>query len=272
MNKKTTSKLKSDYNIRNSHGFTLIEILAVLAVIAAIIAIGVPAISKVLQSSRIRNVQGTATVVKSAITQYLSKAGSSGTIPVTEGTSTLLTAEYTGIGTPTASAIASAATLDNLLLSDGELDRVLSLRMGAQNALVTGNANNFTWSPNTQTFSATAAPTISYANVSRVECSVSDGISNPGSTGQSAGTSACAFNITGSGSLISSGAHVAYLIVKSVPVADAYQLALDVDGPVLVTNTSSIPAGNDQTQGSVVYAKDGAGVGFVDVYYYLTSI
>jgi len=33
-------------------GFTLVEIMAVLAVIAAIIAIGVPAISRALQSER----------------------------------------------------------------------------------------------------------------------------------------------------------------------------------------------------------------------------
>jgi len=270
MNKTITQSTQPKH--KNSRGFTLIEILAVLAVIAAVIAIGVPAIARVLQSSRIRNVEGTATVVKSAITQFLSKAGATGTIPITEGSSTVLTSQYTGTGTPTTTALSNAATLDNVLLSDGELDRVISMRMGTQGASVTGNSNSFAWSPTTQTFTGTAAPTISYAAVSRAECAISDGVSNPGVTGQSAGAAACAFNVTGSGNLIASGSRVAYLIIKNVPVADAYQLALDVDGSVLTSNTPSNPASNDQAQGPVAYAKDGAGVGYVDLYYYLTNL
>jgi prepilin-type N-terminal cleavage/methylation domain-containing protein len=269
------NKIITQYNHpkhKHTRGFTLIEILAVLAVIAAIIAIGVPAIARVLQSSRIRNVEGTATVVKAAITQFLSKSGATGTIPITEGMTSALTSQYTGTGTPTTTALSNAATLDNVLLSDGELDRIISMRMGTQGALITGNSNSFGWSPTTQTFTGTAAPTISYNAVSRAECAVSDGISNPGITGQSAGTAACAFNLTGSGNLISSGSRVAYLIIKNVPVADAYQLALDVDGAGLTSNTPTNPAANDQSQGPVAYAKDGSGVGYVDVYYYLTNI
>jgi len=255
-----------------SRGFTLIEILAVLAVIAAVIAIGVPAIAKVLQSGRVRNVEGTASVVKSALTQYLSKPGSPGTLPVTEGTSAALTTEYTGTGTPTAAAIAAAATLDNVLLAEGGLERPINLRMGTQNAAVTGTASGFAWSPATESFIGTAAPTLSYAAVSRAECSVSDGVNNPGVTGQTAGSGACAFNLAGNGTLLASGSRVAYLLVKSVPDSDAFQLALDVDGLNLVQNTSTAPATADQTQGPVVYAKDASVSGFVDVYYYLTNL
>ena len=64
----SVNSLRSDRSATS--GFTLVEILAVLAVIAAIIAIGVPAISKVLQNGRVRNAEGTASVLKSAITQY----------------------------------------------------------------------------------------------------------------------------------------------------------------------------------------------------------
>jgi prepilin-type N-terminal cleavage/methylation domain-containing protein len=253
-------------------GFTLIEILAVLAVIAAIIAIGVPAIAKVLQSGRVRNVEGTASVVKSALTQYLSKPGSPGTLPVTEGTSAALTAEYTGTGSPNAAAIAAAATLDNVLLAEGSLERPIALRMGTQNAVVTGVASGFAWSPATESFLGSAAPTLSYNAVSRVECSVSDGVNNPGATGQTAGSGACAFNLAGNGSPLPSGSRVAYLLVKSAPDADAFQLALDVDGINLVQNSAAAPATADQTQGPVVYAKDASVSGFVDVYYYLTNL
>ena len=252
--------------------FTLIEILAVLAVISAIIAIGVPAISRVLQSGRIRNAEGTASVVKSAVTEYLSKPGSPGTLPVTEGTGTAVAAEYTGVGSPTSAAVAAAATLDSVLLAEGVLDRSVGLRMGTQNAAVTGIANGFSWVPSTQSFTGTAATTLTYSAVSRAECAVSDGTNNPGVTGQTAASAACAFNLSGNGTLVPSGARVAYLIVKSVPDADAYQLALDVDGPYLVQNTATSPAGNDQAQGPVAYAKDTAGNGYVDVYYYLTSL
>ena len=252
--------------------FTLVEILAVLAVIAAIIAIGVPAISKVLQSGRVRNAEGTANVVKSALTQYLSRPGSPGTLPLTEGATPAVLAEYTGVGAPTAANIANAATLDGVLLAEGVIERPLSLRIGTQIATVTGSGNGFAWTPTTQSFTGTGAPSLSYTNVSRAECAVSDGVSNPGVTGQSAGSAGCAFNLSGNGSLLPVGSRVAYLIVKSVPDADAFQLALDVDGPNLAQNTSTAPAANDQSQGPVVYAKDATSTGFVDVYYYLTSI
>jgi len=257
---------------RESEAFTLIEILAVLAVIAAIIAIGVPAIARVLQSGRIRNVEGTASVLKSAVTEFLSKPGSPGTLPVTEGTGPAIVSEYTGAGSPAAQAISDAATLDNLLLAEGVLDRAVSLRMGTQSGAITGDSNGFAWVPATQTFTGTAAPTLSYDAVSRAECALCDGINNPGVTGQTAGSAACAFNLAGNGTLVASGSRVAYLIVKSVPDGDAYQLALDVDGMYLVQNTAAAPAANDQTQGPVVYARDGAGNGYVDVYYYLTSL
>lgn len=252
--------------------FTLIEMLAVLAVIAAIIAIGVPAVARVLQNSRVRNAEGTAAVIRSGLVQFLSKPGSTGTLPVTEGTSAVLTSEYTGSGTPTAAAIGAAATLDNVLLAEGILDRPISLRMGVQNVLASGAANGFQWAPASTSFTGTAAPTLSYANVSRAECAVSDGISNPGVTGQTAGSAACAFNLGATGNLIPSGTRVAYLIIKTVPDSDAYQLALDVDGIAQVANSSAAPAALDQSTGPVVYAKDATASGFVDVYYYLSSI
>jgi prepilin-type N-terminal cleavage/methylation domain-containing protein len=257
-------------------GFTLVEIMAVLAVMAAIIAIGVPAISKTLQSGRVRNAEGTANILKAAITLYLGKPGSLGTLPVTEGVSTVLTGEYSGAGSPTAAANAAAATLENVLLAESVLDRPLNLRMGIQNSAATGASNGFGWSPYTESFGGTAAPTLSYAALSRAECSVSDGVSNPGSsTGahQSLGSFSCAFNLNGDGStFLPNGSRVAYMIIKGAATADAYNLALDVDGINLTQNTLASPAGADQTEGPVVYAKDAANTGSVDVYIYLTSI
>lgn len=262
--------------MQTTRGFTLVEVMAVLAVIAAIIAIGVPAISKTLQSGRIRNAEGTASLLKSAILLFLGKPGSPGTLPLTEGVSPALVAEYTGAGSPTAAAVSSAATLDNVLLAENALERPISLRLGAQNAPVTGSPNGFVWSPVSESFDGAAAPTSSYAAISRAECAVSDGVTNPGSSGgahQSLGSYSCAFNLNGDGiTFIPNGSRVAFLIVKGVPVADAFQLALDVDGAVLAQNSAAAPAANDQTQGPVAYQRDAANSGFVDVYYYLTSI
>lgn len=268
----TTQTSPSSLRGATAAAFTLIEMLAVLAVIAAIIAIGVPAVSRVLQNSRVRNAEGTAAVLRSGLVQFLSKPGSMGTYPVTEGTSSVLTTEYTGAGTPTVAAVAAAATLDNVLLAEGILDRPISLRMGVQNVGATGSANGFQWSPASTSFTGTSAPTLSYANVSRAECAISDGVNNPGVTGQTAGSAACAFNLNATGNLIPSGTRVAYLILKSVPDSDAYQLALDVDGLSQVANTSAAPAALDQPLGPVAYAKDATGSGFVDVYYYLSGL
>jgi prepilin-type N-terminal cleavage/methylation domain-containing protein len=255
---------------RNTSGFTLVETLAVLAVIAAIIAIGVPAISKVMQSSRIRSAEGTASVMKAAMTQYLGKPGSPGTLPVTEGT--VPASEYTTSGTIlTAANIAAAATLDGILLAEGALERPIGVRMGGQNFSPSGAGP--TWSPSLSQFTGPATGTLaSYAAATRAECAVSDGANNPGITGQTAGSAACAFNLAGSGSLIATGSRVAYLVIKGAADSDAYQLALDVDGAGLTQNTASSPAANDQSQGPVVYSKDASAAGFVDVYYYLTSI
>jgi prepilin-type N-terminal cleavage/methylation domain-containing protein len=260
---------------RPTAGFTLVEIIAVLAVIAAVIAIGIPAISKVLQNSRVRNVEGTASVVRSALTSYLGKPGSLGTIPVTESalaTAPVLPAsEWSGSAGFDTAAASKAATLDNLLLAEGVLDRPLSLRMGEQNFTLATGLIPVTWATASETFTSTAAPTVDYSAASRAEGAVSDGVSNPGATGAAEGSASCAFNLSGNGTLIPAGSRVAYLIVKAVPDGDAYQLAVDVDGPSLVQNTAATPATVDQTQGPVVYAKD-PGTGVVDVYYYLLNI
>jgi prepilin-type N-terminal cleavage/methylation domain-containing protein len=254
--------------------FTLIEILAVLAVIAAIVAIGVPAISRVLQSARLRNAEGSASTVKSAIAAYLSRPGSLGTIPVTESALTtapvLPAAEWTGTPALNTAAASKAATLDGVLLAEGLLEKPLSLRLGAQNLAPPPTAVAAAWSPVTESFTNTTAPTADYSGTSRVECAISDGISNPGATGAANGSASCAFNLGGTG-VIPSGAHVAYLLIKAVPDSDAYQLALDVNGPSLTVNSAASPAAADQTLGTVEYAKD-AGAGAVDVFYYLASL
>jgi prepilin-type N-terminal cleavage/methylation domain-containing protein len=264
-----------------THAFTLVEILAVLAVIAAIIAIGIPAIAKVLQSGRLRNAEGTANVVRSAIAAYLTKPGSLGTLPVTESAlataPVLPAAQWSGTATLNTAAASRAATLDGILLAEAVLDRPLSLRMGEQNFTLPSTAVPVAWSPATESFTNTTAPTADYTNASRVECAICDGANNPGVTGAvaaaaAAGNVACAFNLAGNGTLLSSGTRVAYLVLKSVPDADAYQLALDVDGPSLVQNAALTPALVDQSQGPVVYPKDSPVTGFVDVYYYLIGL
>ncbi|HVW22217.1 MAG TPA: type II secretion system protein [Opitutaceae bacterium] len=255
-------------------GFTLIEILAVLAVIAAIVAIGVPAISRVLQSARLRNAEGSASTVKSAIAAYLSRPGSLGTIPVTESALTaapvLPASEWTGTAALNTAAAAKAATLDNLLLAEGLLERPLSIRIGAQNLAPAPTAVALAWSPASESFTNTTAPTADYSASSRAECALCDGSSNPGTTGAAAGSASCAFNLAGTGPL-QAGAHVAYLVLKAVPDSDAYQLALDVNGAPLTVNTAAAPAAADQAVGTVEYAKD-AGAGAVDVFYYLASL
>jgi prepilin-type N-terminal cleavage/methylation domain-containing protein len=278
------TEMNKEYKTSHPHrtqGFTLVEILAVLAVIAAIIAIGIPAIAKVLQSGRLRNAEGTANVVRSAVAAFLTKPGSPGTLPVTESALTaapvLPASQWTGTAALNTAAASKAATLDNILLAEGVLDRPLSLRMGEQNFALPSGSVALSWSTSTESFTNTTAATADYTNASRVECAICDGVNNPGVTGAAAAATtansiACAFNLAGNGALIPAGTRVAYLILKSVPDSDAYQLALDVDGPNLVQNTAAAPASLDQSQGAVTYVKDSPVSGFVDVYYYLTGL
>jgi prepilin-type N-terminal cleavage/methylation domain-containing protein len=267
--------MSPNLNQKSRAGFTLVEILAVLAVIATIIAIGIPAVGKVLQSARLRNAEGTASVIRSAITGYLSKPGALGTIPVTESALTsvpvLPVAEWTGTASLNNVAAGKGATLDNILLAEGLLQQPLSLRLGEQNFNPQGGLPAI-WSAALESFTNSAAVTLDYSSASRAECAICDGTSNPGVTGAAAGAASCAFNLAGTGPLISAGTRVAYLVLKAVPVADAYQLALDVDGISLILNYATSPAANDQSQGAVAYAKDAAGSGLVDVFYYLTSL
>jgi len=272
-----SSRLRSSTN----RAFTLVEILAVLAVIAAIIAIGIPAIAKVLQSGRLRNAEGSANVVRSAIAAYLTKPGSLGTIPITESGLTtapvLPAAQWTGNTFFNTAAASKAATLDAILLAEGVLDRPLGLRMGEQNFALPTGAVPVVWSAATESFTNTVIPTADFSNATRVECALCDGVNNPGVTGDIAAAAAanavaCAFNLSGTGAPLSQGTRVAYLVLKAVPDADAYQLALDVDGPSLTQNVAATPAAVDQSQGPVVYAKDPSVTGFVDVYYYLMGL
>jgi prepilin-type N-terminal cleavage/methylation domain-containing protein len=267
--------MSSNLSQKSRAGFTLVEILAVLAVIAALIAIGIPAVSKVLQSARLRNAEGTASVLRAALTGYLTRPGSLGTLPVTESALTtapvLPASEWTGTSALNTTAAARGATLDNVLLAEGLLQQPLSLRLGEQNFTAAGGLPA-AWSPVTESFTNTTAVTLDYSGASRAECAISDGASIPGTTGAANGTASCAFCVSGNGAPIPPGVHVAYLIIKAVPVADAFQLAFDVDGLSLIQNYASSPAAIDQTQGPVAYAKDTAGTGLVDVYYYLTSL
>jgi hypothetical protein len=195
---------------------------------------------------------------------------------VTESTLTsapvLPAAQWTGPAALNTQAAAKAATLDNVLLAEGLIDKPLSVRLGVQNFVLPPGAVAASWSPVTESFTNTSLPTADYGNATRVECAICDGTSNPGTTGAAAGTAACAFNLAGNGILLPAGTRVAYLIIKNVPTADAFQLALDVNGLGLVQNYAGTPAINDQSQGTVAYARDAAGSGLVDVYYYLTSL
>jgi hypothetical protein len=177
--------------------------------------------------------------------------------------------EWTGTAALNTAAASKAATLDNVLLAEGLLQQPLSLRMGTQS--FTNGGQGVSWSPGSASFTNSTAPTLDYSPASRAECAISDGTSNPGATGAPNGSASCAFSLAGNGVLIPAGTRVAYLILRSVPVADAYQLAMDVDGVSLLQNSSTSPGAGDQTQGPVAYAKD-PGTGLVDVYYYLTSL
>jgi len=240
---------------RHSRGFTLIEMIAVVGILAAVIAILISPIQRAMQRSRVTSATGTVSAVTNAVTDYLTKAGSSGVIPITEGGGGG-TIPNNVPGGPSATVLAAAATLDKVLLSEGVLEKPISVKLGLQNNKVTGTID-LTWDAATQKFSATGAPDYDYSTITRLECRIANVASAPSA---SAGAN---FFLDGTNPVTSNG-RIAYLVMPSVAADDAYQLALTIDGHA---NTAS--PGAAQNAGAVVFAAPVGGV--TDVYYYIAK-
>lgn len=238
---------------RKQSGFTLVEVMIVVGIMVTLASIGIVAIPNALRTSRVASVVGAVDQLRTAATNYIQKSGSLGTLPLTDGT--IPAGQFTGTGTTSAN-VAAAGSLDQILLTEGIIEKPLSLSMGPQNASVTGT--QVTWSVANNQFSAASAPTANKSGISRFECQLSSPATTP-STALGAN-----FYLDGTNAL-PANVRVAYLVVPNVPAEDAYQLSLKIDKTAL-SQADNTTADNN---GQVVYAAPVAGV--TTVYVYVTQ-
>ena len=100
-----------------------------------------------------------------------------------------------------------------------------------------------------------------YSGVSRLECAAVDQAQTPGTVDANGGTN---FKIDGVNNL--PAGRVAYAVIKSVPGAEASQIATAIDSPAFMDDSTG-SAGTAQGRGEAAYAIAVGGV--TDVYVYL---
>lgn len=194
-------------------GFTLIEMVGVLAVIAILAAILVPKIFSAIEESRYNNAVASINGVKAATMNYFAKQGGF---------------------TPT-------ATFDNVLITNGDLERPFATRIGT-------------------------------AWACEVKTAATSGVGDGNRFSKLDGTA----NVAASGNVVQCK-------IVGVPVADAYELSMRLDGANMSAVASlgadgveggegvnaDIPAvGNLDDEGRVIYAAADAN-GVTDVYIYI---
>jgi prepilin-type N-terminal cleavage/methylation domain-containing protein len=222
---------------RPSAAFTLVEIMIVVVIIGILLTLGFNSYSDSLRRGRITSVVGAVASCKTATFAYLTKPGSPGVIPLTDGN--IPTTQFSGTGTTSAN-VALAASLDQVFLAEGLFASPLAIKMGPQNNAVSGVGVN--WSPATGTFTAGAAPTADRTSIPRVECQ----LSTTRTPSTAAGTN---FFLDGTNNL-PTNVRVAALVIPNVPAEDALQLSLMLDGPAMTPLSNDL----DDDRGIISYA------------------
>lgn len=247
-----------NHRFKKLRGYSLLELVLVLAIVSVLVGLLLPKGFDALRNARIQEVKSAANTLKTALTDLITMPGGSGSIPRTEGT-----------GIPTSGAALTGATdiakgngarLDTILLATGKLERPLSLRMGSQVYTSAGSGNEMTWSQALQAFvmSPDAAPLRDWSGVTRVEARTANPALAP-----SAALGAN-FRLDGVTNR-SANVIVAYMVIRSCPAKDAYELALSMNAPQLAP-----VEGAACDTGLVAYAAPLNGV--TDVYVYLAEI
>ena len=260
---------KRTHSIRDRLAFTLIEILVVVAIIGVLAALLLPAMSKALSAAHVARTLNDLKQVRGFAVDAASQLG--GSLPLTKGYASVGTA-VSGSASPVLSTsavadLSAALRLDSVLLSvpSPKLEKYFAPACGSQVFTPAGGSSvvDPRFNAATSVFynlpDAKIPSGYSYTAVSRLEC-VATTSSVPS---VAAGSN---FYLDGVNSLPTG--RVAFAILKSVPGAEAYQIASAVDTAAFMDDASGA-ATSAQTRGQVCY---GAAVnGVTDVYVYLAN-
>lgn len=215
---------------RKKRGFGLIEILFYVGIIGLLALGAIAAFTPLFNNGRYGAIKQTMNDLEMAARAYCMKTGGLGTLPLSEGT--IPASEFTGSGTTSAN-VAAAATIDQMLIAEGFLKK--PVRINVPNAIYTPTGTTpVTWSTTSNAWTATAAPTVSYANVPRAETILSNNALTPD---QAAGAN---FNLSGDGvTFIAANKTILYLYIPNCPANTAWEISRDIDGSSLTQADST---------------------------------
>jgi Tfp pilus assembly major pilin PilA len=234
---------------------TFVEILVVLAILGSLLAVTVLKVIPVLARGKYAAVALATDQLRKASVAYLTKPGSLGVLPLSEGV--IPGSQYTLTSGGTAENVAAAATIDQVFVAEGYLDKPLNLTLAGTNPVPAAAAVGVVWNVPTQRWMAAAAPTLDLSTSARAETI----ISNPALLPAAAG--GANFNLNGDGqTMIPANVVVEYLTIPNCPAQQALELSVFMDGASLSENANTTADG----RGAVVYPAPTAGFTTVCVY------
>lgn len=218
------------FSRRRLSGFTMIEMIGVLAIIAILAVIVVPKVFSTIASSRVTSTVASINAARSSLTEF---CGRFGTIPITTNNS----------------------RIDDLLVAANMLDNRFVVKIGTQptSTLATGA----TWSNATGAW--VAAGGNAQTAQSRIVCLTSTA-NNPSTAN---GTN---YRLNAGTANLPTGSRVVSAVIMGVPITEARNLSLSIDGEPLSTTTAQATTADNN--GKVVYAA-AAATGTTTVYVYL---
>jgi prepilin-type N-terminal cleavage/methylation domain-containing protein len=251
--------------------FSLIEILVVVAIIGVLAAILLPALNKALSAAHVNRTIADLKQLKGFAADAANQLG--GTLPQTKGYSSLASVVNAtaspNLSSSTAADFNDALRLDEILLSvpNPKLEHYFAPACGSQVFTPTGGSGAIDprYSAATGTFynlpDSRIAAGYGYSAVSRLECAAVDVAQAPGTVDANGGTN---FKIDGANNL--SAGRVAYAVLKGVSGPEASQIAMAINTPAFMDDTTG-SGSVAQARGAVAYAAAVGGV--TDVYVYL---
>lgn len=240
--------------LRRRAGMTFVEILVVLAILGGLLAVTILKVIPVLSRGKYAAVALAADQLRKASVAYITKPGSLGVLPLSEG---LIPASQLSLGGgATAEAVAAAATIDQVFVAEGYLEKGLSITLAGPSSAAT-LAGGVAWNVATQRWTTAGAPTADFATSARAETIMS----NPSLVPAQAGGSN--FNLSGDGvTMIPPNVVVEFVTVPNCPAQLAWELSQFIDGAVLSEAANTTADG----RGAVVYPAPTAGFTTVSLY------